>query len=252
MATTGDDDKTGVFSAEHGKRQFWIAAIVFGFSFGLLAWVAGHALTCTACDQDDRVQLVFTTITTLVGTWVGTLLAFYYSRENFESASRSMQQTIAKLSPVEKLQSMPVVDAMIDRSEMGRIELKPEQNLETLLLSDLVAKFKADELVTRLPILNPDGSIAAILHESLLNLYLRDNPDPNGTATLGDFAKYQDNGRMLKLFGVVARDRTLRDAKAAMESQKGCQDVFVTAGGAAAEPVVGWITDGRILLALDA
>jgi hypothetical protein len=57
---------------------------------------------------------------------------------------------------------------------------------------------------------------------------------------------------MLKLFGVVARDRTLRDAKAAMESQKNCQDVFVTATGGTGEPVVGWITDGRILLALDA
>ncbi len=196
--------------------------------------------------------MVFTTTTTLIGTWVGTLLAFFYSRESFEAASRSVQQTIARLGPAEKLQSTLVAKAMIDRTEMVRVELKPDQKLETLLLSDLVAKFKADEFVTRLPMLNPDGSIAAILHESLLNLYLRENPDPNGTATLGDFAKYQGNDRMLKLFGVVARDRTLRDAKAAMESQKGCQDVFVTANGGVGEPVVGWITDGRILLALDA
>jgi hypothetical protein len=179
-------------------------------------------------------------------------LAFFYSRESFEAASRSVQQTIARLDPAEKLQSTLVAKAMIDRTEMVRVELKPDQKLETLLLSDLVAKFKADEFVTRLPMLNPDGSIAAILHESLLNLYLRENPDPNGTATLGDFAKYQGNDRMLKLFGVVARDRTLRDAKAAMESQKDCQDVFVTASGGTGEPVVGWITDGRILLALDA
>jgi hypothetical protein len=241
------DPQTHV-ALEHAQAQRNFALMVFIFSFFLLLIVSLSVMS----QEEIDTQMVFTTITTLVGTWVGTLLAFFYSRENFESASRSMQETIARLGPTEKLQSTPVADAMIDRSEMVRIELKRDQKLETLLLSELVAKFKADELVTRLPILNPDGSIAAILHESLLNLYLRDNPDPNGTATLGDFAKSQDNAKMLKLFGVVARDRTLRDAKAAMESQKKCQDVFVTANGGVGESVVGWITDGRILLALDA
>jgi hypothetical protein len=41
----------------------------------------------------------------------------------------------------------------------------------------------------------------------------------------------------------VARDRTLADAKSAMEAIPGCQDVVVTAGGAKAEPILGWISN---------
>jgi hypothetical protein len=246
--TEGSVDPQTHIQMEHARAQRNFAMIIFVFAFVLLLVVSLGGFSNEKLDP----QMVFTTITTLVGTWVGTLLAFYYARENFESASRSMQQTISKLGPSEKLHSVQVVDAMIDRTEMIRIELKPNQKPESLKLSELVETFKKEKLASRLPVLNADGSIAVILHESLLNLYLRDYADPNGTATLDDFSKYQENAKMLKLFGTIARDRTLRDAKTAMESQKGCQDVFVTATGAPGEPVVGWITNGRILLALDA
>jgi hypothetical protein len=47
----------------------------------------------------------------------------------------------------------------------------------------------------------------------------------------------------------VARDRSVADAKSAMENTPNCQDVIVTEHGLRAEPVLGWISNvdiGRI------
>lgn len=38
------------------------------------------------------LQYVFGALLPLWGTWIGTILAFYYSKDNFESASKSANQ----------------------------------------------------------------------------------------------------------------------------------------------------------------
>ncbi len=242
-----NDDHQAQIMLKHAEAQRRLAYWLFGFSFAILALVSYLALR----GPIDRTEMVFTTITTLTGTWVGTLLAFYFARENFEAASRSMQQTISRLSPDERLRSVPLDQAMTRREEITPIELAAGQDPATVPLSAFVTKFAADEKVTRLPILKADGSLYGILHESEMNKYLQNNPglvDP----TLGNLINDPEAGKKLKLFGIVALNRTLRDAKAAMESQKDCRDVFVTQTGAANEKVLGWITNVGILAALEA
>lgn len=249
-ATSGSADHQATIALKHAQAQRWLALALFAFSFLILGWVASKALSCEICDQDDRVQLVFTTITTLVGTWVGTLIAFYFSRENFEAASRSMQKTIDRLSPEERLHTVQAEQAMIPRSQMKTFDLATDQDLRTLPLATLVAKFAEDETVSRLPILKPDGSVVAIVHESLLNKFLQANKELQNP-TIGSIENDADLGPKLKLFGIIAKGRTLRDAKMAMGSQPGCKDVFVTATGAAGENVIGWITDSRIIAVME-
>ena len=38
----------------------------------------------------ETAQMVFTAILPLFGAWVGTILAFYFGKENFEAATRSV------------------------------------------------------------------------------------------------------------------------------------------------------------------
>ncbi len=244
-------DHEATIALKHAQSQRLFGYIVIGSSFFLLGFVAFYTLLT----QTFSTELVFTTITTLVGTWVGTLLAFFYSKENFETASRSMQQTIQRLTPDEKLHGVRVADKMIPRGEMTTFDLKADQDLKTVPLAELEARLvKAN--VTRLPILNADGSAAAMVHGSLIAQF-RSPPDtatppaPDPAATLGDLMKRDDFGERVTRLGFVGRDRSLRDAKAAMNAQPKCKDVFVTATGGAKEPVVGWVTDTSILLALD-
>jgi hypothetical protein len=245
--TTVNGDHQAQIMLKHAEAQRRLAYVLFGCSFGILALVSYMAMH----GPQDRMDMVFTTITTLIGTWVGTLLAFYFARENFEAASRSMQQTISRLSPDERLRSVPIEQAMMRREEIVSFDLKAGQKIESVLLDDLTKKFALDEKVTRLPILNADGSICGILHESELTKFLAANQNIASptVANMIDDPKLREK---LNLFGVVAINRTLRDAKTAMESQKGCQDVFVTQTGAANEKVLGWITNVGILLSVDA
>lgn len=245
-------DHQATIALKHAQSQRLFGYIVFGFSFLLLAGVA----VATLWSRAFSAELVFTTITTLVGTWVGTLLAFFYSRENFESASRSMQQTIQRLTPDDKLHGVKVVDRMIPRGEMTSFDLKAGQDFKAIPLTELEALL-AKAKVSRLPILNADGSAAAMVHGSLIAQF-RSPPDvatpptPDPAATLGDLMKRDDFGERVTRLAFAGRDRSLRDAKAAMNAQPKCKDVFVTATGSAKEPVVGWVTDNGILLALDA
>lgn len=44
-------------------------------------------------------------------------------------------------------------------------------------------------------------------------------------------------------FCVVAASATVEEARSAMKRIPNCRDIFVTAGGSAKEPVIGWLTD---------
>ena len=57
-------------------------------------------------------ETVFSSVLPLFGTWVGTVLAFYFSRENFETAATRTQELVERLSPEERLRSTLVTIAM--------------------------------------------------------------------------------------------------------------------------------------------
>ena len=60
----------------------------------------------------------------------------------------------------------------------------------------------------------------------------------------GDVAIYPKFGDLAKkAVAFVCADKTLADAKEAMDRVTGCQDVFVTRTGAPDEPIVGWVTN---------
>src|SRR5258707_14126556 len=44
------------------------------------------------------LQYVFGALLPLWGTWIGTILAYYYSKQNFESANKSVQQIVDKMT----------------------------------------------------------------------------------------------------------------------------------------------------------
>ena len=230
------DAKTHI-ELEHARAQRNFAMLVFMFSFLLLLVVS-----LAAIKYGTEAQMVFTTITTLIGTWVGTLLAFFYSRENFEAASRSMQQTISKLSPEERLQSISAEAAMVPYNQMVVVE---SANPEALTLANLKAEFDKNPVATRMPILNSDKSVFAIVHESSLDNYLAANPtkvNPTLKDLLGD-----PDGARAKVLLFLSRLQTLRDAHAAIQLVRDAKDVFVTETGAGKEPVLGWITDTTVI-----
>jgi hypothetical protein len=82
-------------------------AAVLGIT--ILSWVTIATADAAA---NGRAQNVLNAVLPLFGTWVGTVLAYYFARENFEAASNSTSQLVSQLTPDEKLRSIPVASVM--------------------------------------------------------------------------------------------------------------------------------------------
>lgn len=219
----------------------------------------------------DMTQLLLTAVLPLFGTWVGTVLAYFFSREGFEAASRAQLQLIEQMSPMDRLRQFKVVNRMVKRADMNVLQLtETEMNdPRAVPFSRLIDHFK-DPKTTRLPILGTDDRFFCLVHRSLKDRFIaleaeasaarsepvdlakltlkhlldmanqkkatpKSSEDAEPYATFGDLAK--------EAVAFVCIDRTLADAKQEMDRVKRCQDVFVTRTGARNEPVLGWLTN---------
>lgn len=228
-----------------------------------LAVIIGAAVTGERETFMQSTAKVFNAVLPLLGTWVGTVIAYYFSKANFQTANEAMRKTYRDLVE-ERLRKVTVKEAMIPYGPgMVRVELdetQPDNGERISLKSEFLDRLGGG--VTRIPVFNKQRQGRFIIHESLLYKFVADialhpptPPIDAAGATLKDFLDH-DGGRMRRIVSrsitYVGADATLADAKAAMESQAarereaGCQDVFVTETGAAAEPVLGWLTNIEI------
>ncbi|EJB01767.1 hypothetical protein Rleg9DRAFT_0511 [Rhizobium leguminosarum bv. trifolii WSM597] len=237
-------------------------------SIGLAVWAFGnHELTPLVNIFDKLV----TGILALVGAWVGAVIAFYFARDNFESASTQAQKSFG-MSQNEQLAAIKVTDmgVMIDVSTALKLEVDPSDFDATVLQTAFIAPMAAKGY-KRMPIFNKSGGVGlGVLHLSTINEYLvklavkpaaAPPSPPSGRvptvedATLGDLVKSLPTDITLQsAVAFVPRTATLLDVQIAMKSQNdsqgksgmGCEDVFVTSNGDSKEKVIGWITNVKL------
>ena len=211
----------------------------------------------------ETTQLIFTAVLPLIGTWVGTVLAFYFSKENFEAARQGTIDLVRAVSP--RLESTRVADKMIRANAIIKATVPDGKQMDDLLLKDIDDLFTRAGVngakVSRLLIVDARGVCLSILHRSvwaeMLNQGARQqpavNPQADSFGKLLSLAYPTSVSANLKEFIVrtmafVAENRSVADAKAAMEAKPLCQDVIVTASGKDGEPMLGWISNVDIML----
>jgi len=240
------------YSQNLGLRDFLALGITGISVLGVitLAFVVIWRTTDT-----QQVNTIFTAVLPLLGSWVGTVLAYYFSKDNFETANRSLSDMVDKIGPQEKLKSVMVLEKMIAKN---KIFCKKTSEVGETKLVDILQKFnESNEVWSRLPILDDQDRPARIIHRTLIDKYLVDklwNADPAGPAmsfdqfTLQDllqdpkFVQYLDAN-----FATVSESSTLADVKALMDGISECKDVFITKNGTKDEPILGWITNAIII-----
>lgn len=212
----------------------------------------------------DMTQLLLTAVLPLFGAWVGTVLAYFFSREGFEAASRAQLQLIKQLPLLERLRQFKVPDRMVKRPDMDVLRLTEAEVKDpaSVSLSRLLAVLQKPKR-TRLPILGPEDRFFCLVHRSLkdrfvaakaVQLAASGQPVEIAKLTLQDLLEMSNDGNdgtPYRSYGELARkavafvcvERTLADAKEAMDAVKSCQDVFVTRTGSPDEPVLGWLTN---------
>ncbi len=199
-------------------------------------------------EKTETPQQVLGTVLPVIGTWVGTILAYYFSKDNLEAATRSFT-AVAQMSTTDKLKSVPATDKMIPKAQMFFQTLPADGINLTQTLSALDTAKKG----SRVPVLDDKGCPAYVIHRSTIDKYLVQkasgaNPPQLNTLTLKNMLDddAQVKSALEKSFVTVNETATLADAKAAMDQISVCQDVFVTKAGTRNEPVLGWITNSII------
>lgn len=214
----------------------------------------------TAESLQDNTLGVFHALLPVLGTWVGTVLAFYFSRENFVTAAATTQKLVGQLSD-QKLQQAGARSVMIPFTRIMGLNMTKdmtEADITVESLRDMIKPHGARvPLLTRVPIFTHDRLVKYVIHQSTIYEFLAQQylakktetakaPTEEKKATLKDLIEHNDFREETQRFAFVPAYASLADAKAAMEKVDGCMDVFVTQNGGSNEPVLGWISNVEI------
>ena len=244
-------------STIEAQSRRWLTLVMVVVSVSGVVTLAIVALLAGRPTGDaafERVKYVFATILPLLASWVGTILAFYFSKENFIAATQSVSDLSKTIAGMDKLKAIPVRDKMKPISAIT-FEQVPTGDESNRKLSDLLKKYSTTE---RIIILDDKSVVRFLIYKSMVERYL--SRIATGTATPPPGVSIQDlslkdlldsDAQMRRLFeqsfGFVPASATLGDAKQVMDKIDKCNDVFVTQSGSPSEPIIGWITDNTIM-----
>ncbi len=235
---TAEDTKT------RQRLAVWVA-------FGGMGAVAALGIVAVFKNQGNARDIL-TMVLPVIGTWVGTVLAFYFAKDNLLAATQSTKEL---LGLKERLKKIPVDSAMLRFGDpkVLKKQLAAGEDPLSLKLLDL-SKFLRAAGRNRLPVLKADGAAVYIIHLSTLTDYISQRAEqpapgakPVADLTIDDVKK--DAPKLfttIRSFDFVKKTASLAEAKAVLESNPEVADIFVTENGRADEPVIGWVTNVEI------
>ncbi|MFL7871854.1 MAG: hypothetical protein AB8I58_23700 [Anaerolineales bacterium] len=227
------------------KFQTWLAGIIVVAS---LVTIVALGLAVILINKDEATN-VFNIIIPVVSTWVGTVLAYYFSKENFDAATKSVTE-LARLTTQEKLQSIPVKEKMIPLALMHFEVISPAHPADQVTLIEIVDHQEKAKKGLRIPILDDNRFPLYVIHRSTIDRYLTKRSLKGDDVTkivlkeLLDEPEFKDD--LKESFEVVSYDATLADVKSALDKSAYTQDVFVSQNGSDKEAILGFITNTMV------
>ncbi|MDI1256295.1 MAG: CBS domain-containing protein [Flavobacterium sp.] len=212
-----------------------LAYIVIGICGVLLVLMVFNWFYCEDCTQNS--EKLFGILLPVISTWIGTLLAFYFGKENFEAASKTYEKIISKLTP-DVLDDVKVKQVMTDRASMVVLNTNDEK-LQPINLPGLLA-FLDSISKARLPILDPEGKIKFIIHKSIITELIA---KPEMAAAVTTMEQFVQKYPIIAQFGTVKESDKIEVAQQLIKDKK-YSDIFVTDAN---NVVIGWLTDVQIV-----
>lgn len=210
----------------------------------------------------DSVKEILTLLLPVIGAWVGTVLAYYFSRDNFEAAARSTRDMYKEFkTSEEKLKSKRADKVMIDIKQAQKLVIEQGKTeadfkLQEDLIEGILEKDKNNPR-KRLPILDHRMYPKYLIHLSIITDFMvkksieavekKDEKFDIKALTLqhmlddNNFNKYLTHS-----FGTIKEMDSLLDAKNYIDSIDICLDVYITENGSQNSPAIGWITNAII------
>jgi hypothetical protein len=237
--------------ASSGTRtKIALTVIIAGFA-GIVA-IAGVTLWLTT-DKGQSAQLVFTSVIPLIGTWVGAVLAFYFSRDNQQAASDTTLDAIDTIRATGVDGEATVASVMTSLNRIQpREDVSSPDAAKSIKLRSLYEAMRSSGR-SRVPIF-VDQVALLVVHEPDIDKYAQGRqvsadslPDE---ATVEQLLADPDLGRLIGTFATVSSTATLADARREIAKLADCKDVFVTTDGQKTGRVVGWLTNSDLARAV--
>lgn len=228
-----------------------IAIIITGLVLGATVYIAIFILYNPNKSGNIDISFIGQTLLPLWGTWLGTVLAFYFGKANFEAATKSYQNVIDKLTPDEKIAKLLVKDVMLPISKIVYLDYDTENGK---LINDIL-KYPQFEKYNRFAVLDKNKCLKFMIHRTTFFEYVflkvsqgKTNDEIN-KLTLNDLLTETNTSiknTLTRGYGFVTITATLLDAKKVIDSIDECTDVFVTETGKNTDPVLGLVTNNMI------
>ncbi|MEM9001442.1 MAG: hypothetical protein AAGB24_14360 [Bacteroidota bacterium] len=212
----------------------------------IIIWLTFSAIILLALfyyltkQKADTMQDIFNTLIPLFATWIGTVLAFYFGKENFDIATKRYDKLIDKLSP-DILDDINVTQIMISKKTMV---FKNLEELEAKKIKEII-DFLNEVKKSRLPILEK-GELKYVVHKATFLNALNELEDANSVADY-DFSSFISNKKhqeVARSFLTFGKGVILEDIRLALAKNSSIKDVFILDKN---KSLVGWLTDSLIL-----
>jgi len=147
----------GTTQRQEAQHRWTLALVITILSILGISVIAGLVVGF-AFDKASASQTVLTAVLPLLAAWVSTVLAYYYSSESLESATKNVKSLI---SPEKKLKTIKASDKMIKLQQMTYFTFT-----DTLKVQEMLDQLKASSKGLRLPFLGDKKQPQFILHKS--------------------------------------------------------------------------------------
>jgi hypothetical protein len=212
----------------------------------------------------DNVKELFGILLPVIGTWIGTVLAFYFSKENFEAANRSVSAMVKQVTSTdEKLEELKVTDIMLKPNDFYLKKVENLDEFKACKISDLITEMEKSQSERMAILENNTLKFIFLIYRSTLERFLVGYT--KGDITLNDnttplVAELTVQNMLESTFPLAKSiveltnsepflpiTSTLAQVRQKMQDKTVCQDVFITKTGNKDEGVEGWITDYMIV-----
>jgi hypothetical protein len=247
-----------------------IGIMIILLSVGILIYLLALARLYINASKDsdsfNHIKELFGMLLPVVSTWMGTVLAFYFTKENYEAANRNVSAMVTQVTA-------GGIDGKLQELKASEIMLKPD-TFCLKLVKDMDA-FKAEKLCglidmmekthsERMPVLQ-EGSMKFVflIYQQTIDRFI--SGVSKGTIKLKDDAKKEtadltvqdmldsDFPLIKNISSLSFKDyflpvtATMSEVKEKMQDNAVCQDVFLTKTGSSDEPVLGWVTNNLVI-----
>jgi hypothetical protein len=226
--------------------------------------LASISMFSSAKEGFGNVKELFGILLPVIGTWIGTVLAFYFSKENFEAANRSVSAMVKQVTSTdEKLEELKVSDIMLKPNDFYLKKVENLDEFNACKISDLITEMEKSQSERMAILENKTLKFLFLIYRSTLERFLVGYT--KGDITLNDKTTPPEADltikNMLESTFPLAKSivdltnsepflpitSTLAQVRQKMQDKTVCQDVFITKTGNKNEGVEGWITDYMIV-----